>query len=305
MINVFPEAEAPGIGIREHWGKGRGKEGGGILSLLRELCFWKVSLTQKSPATHLLCTLRATSSLAAPRQGGVNVQLLFASSNGLGEPWGLCSRVPHSKRRNQHRLCPVWLCWALSLRGDERRQGCHWLCLSCETQRHFSAARYKFACLSRSLTPCQMSNRSPHPDDPRTNPSGCITGCTSAAAWGHIYDPFGPCLLPLHRREVTAMLLWPQCCPLVLTSPICHAVKRARQWSPVSPQHPSLWTRTERPRYHKGKKKINLKKKIRFSQEQGPILFLQRELISLISDDLCLDSGSNSGEVSTLWWLYP
>lgn len=31
MINVFPEAEAPGIGIREHWGKGRGKEGGGYI----------------------------------------------------------------------------------------------------------------------------------------------------------------------------------------------------------------------------------------------------------------------------------
>lgn len=39
--------------------------------------------------------------------------------------------------------------------------GCHWLCLSRGTQGHVSAARYKFVCLSCSLTPCQMSNRSP------------------------------------------------------------------------------------------------------------------------------------------------
>lgn len=31
MINAFPEAEAPEIGIREHWGTGRGKEEGGYI----------------------------------------------------------------------------------------------------------------------------------------------------------------------------------------------------------------------------------------------------------------------------------
>lgn len=69
-------------------GRGGERKNGRILSLLRKLCFWKASLTQKSPSTHLLCTRRAISSLAAPLQGEDNVQLLFASSNGLGELWG-------------------------------------------------------------------------------------------------------------------------------------------------------------------------------------------------------------------------
>lgn len=47
---------------------------------------------------------------------------------------------------------------------------------------------------------------------------------------------------------------------------------------------------------HEEKKKNN----IRFSQEQRSILFLQLERISLVSGSLCLDSGSNSGEVSAL-----
>lgn len=37
MINAVPEAEAPEIGIREHWETWKGKEEGDILSLFREL----------------------------------------------------------------------------------------------------------------------------------------------------------------------------------------------------------------------------------------------------------------------------
>lgn len=73
-------------------GRGGERKNGRILSLLRKLCFWKASLTQKSPSTHLLRTRRAISSLAAPLQGEDNVQLLFASSNGLGELWGAAQR---------------------------------------------------------------------------------------------------------------------------------------------------------------------------------------------------------------------
>lgn len=89
---------------QEHleWEEGStGRQGGEqrtfILSLLRKLCFWKVSLTQKSPSTHLLHTLRAISSLAAPLQGEDNVQLLLASSNDLEELWGLHRRVQQGR----------------------------------------------------------------------------------------------------------------------------------------------------------------------------------------------------------------
>lgn len=82
------------------WGEERKK--GGILSLLRKLCFWKVSLTQKSPSTHLLHTLRAISSLAAPLQGEDNVQLLAASSSGLREPWGGCTAGPSKAHKIKH-----------------------------------------------------------------------------------------------------------------------------------------------------------------------------------------------------------
>lgn len=39
MINAFPEAEAPEIGIREHWGTGRGKEEGGYIIFAKRACF--------------------------------------------------------------------------------------------------------------------------------------------------------------------------------------------------------------------------------------------------------------------------
>lgn len=115
-------------------------------------------------------------------------------------------------------------------------------------------------CLSQPFPdPTSAIHRLPHPDEVRTSPSGPITGCTSPAAQGYIYDPFGPCLLPLIRREVSAMLLWPQCCPPVLTSPTCCAARQAHH-----PEHPSLWTRTERTKCHKTKKKkkVFLKKSL-------------------------------------------
>lgn len=74
-------------------GQGGENKEGGIFSLLRKLWFWKKN-PQKSPSTHLLPTLRAISSLAAPLQGEHNVQLLFASSNGLGELWGAAQQGP-------------------------------------------------------------------------------------------------------------------------------------------------------------------------------------------------------------------
>lgn len=116
MINVFPEAGTPGMGRREQWGTGKGNKEG-ILSLLRKLCF--LSLTQKSPSTHLLHTLRAISSLVAALQGEDNVQLLFASSNGLGEPWGAAQQGParqSSARQGpaghteNNQAMPRWLC---------------------------------------------------------------------------------------------------------------------------------------------------------------------------------------------------
>lgn len=83
----------------------------GVFSLLRQLCFWKVSLTQKSPSTHLLHTLRVISSLAAHLQGEENVQLLFASGNSLGELHSRVQqgRVQHSTQNNTLRPCPVAL----------------------------------------------------------------------------------------------------------------------------------------------------------------------------------------------------
>lgn len=78
-------------------GQGGEMKKGGILSLLKKLCFWKASLTQKSPSTRLLPTLRAISSLAAPLQREHNVQLLFTSSNGLGELWELHRRVQQGR----------------------------------------------------------------------------------------------------------------------------------------------------------------------------------------------------------------
>ena len=85
---------------------------------------------------------------------------------------------PSIASRETNTGCPVQLC------RNERRQGCCWLWLSCETQGHLSAVRYEFACLSRSLTPCQMSNRSPRPGDLRTSSSGCFPGCTHPCSLG-------------------------------------------------------------------------------------------------------------------------
>lgn len=154
MINAFPEAEAPEIGIREHWGTGRGKEEGGYIIFAKRACFWKVSLTWKSPATHLLSTLRTTASLTEPLQGGANVQLLSASSNGLGEPRGLRGGGQHGEQRKQ-------CAWALrgsaepqlmGMRGDSAVPGTH---------GHFSAATTEFFCPSCPQAPCLRSNRSP------------------------------------------------------------------------------------------------------------------------------------------------
>lgn len=47
MINVFPEAEAPGIGIREHWGKGKEKEGGGYIIFAMKALFLKHLINSK------------------------------------------------------------------------------------------------------------------------------------------------------------------------------------------------------------------------------------------------------------------
>lgn len=125
-------------------------------------------------------------------------------------------------------------------------------------------------CLSLSLTPRQPSSTLPHPGDVRTSPSGSITGCTSPAAQGHIYDPFGPCLLPLIGREVTAVLLWPQCCPPVLTSPTRCAAKQAHH-----PSLPSILPSGQGQKDPRERKKI-----LKFP--------LQLELLSLSSDDFCL-----------------
>lgn len=135
------------------WEEGRTGEQGGerknrrILSLLRKLCFWKVSLTQKSPSTHLLHTLRAISSLAAPLQGEDNVQLLFASSSGLRELWGAALQgrarqgparqgparavssmaASGTAHRNALRLCPggsAEPCPSTGMRADRGVTGC-------------------------------------------------------------------------------------------------------------------------------------------------------------------------------------
>lgn len=109
-------------------GQGGENKEGGIFSLLRKLWFWKKN-PQKSPSTHLLPTLRAISSLAAPLQGEHNVQLLFASSNGLGELWGAAQQGParQGTPKNTLRPCPggsAEPCPSPGMRADRGVTGC-------------------------------------------------------------------------------------------------------------------------------------------------------------------------------------
>lgn len=66
MINAVPEAEAPEIGIREHWETWKGKEEGGILSLFRELASEGL-INLKITCAYLLSTLQTTSSFCWKR----------------------------------------------------------------------------------------------------------------------------------------------------------------------------------------------------------------------------------------------
>lgn len=151
------------------------------------------------------------------------MQLLPASFDG-------CEGALGGQQGKQYRLSPTQTHWALPVCGCKER-GHPWLSLSWVNEGHFPAPRTKLVCPTGSRLQVRGQAGPSQLHDSRSSLSGNHPEHTSSAAQRHTHDPHGPCLFPLHnRKEVTAALLRPQCCP---------GVPAAMQWiMPIS----GLWS---------------------------------------------------------------
>lgn len=145
------------------------------------------------------------------------MQLLSASSNGLGEPWGLRGGGQHREQRKQR-------AWALrgsaepqlvGMRGDRAVPGTH---------GNFSAATTEFFCPSCPQALCLRSNRSP---PSQMIPRGAAQSTPPLQLRGTFVTHVVPVCSLLHGKEVTEVLPGPQHCPQTLSSTTCCAGKHA------------------------------------------------------------------------------